>query len=112
MAKRAKGGGSLGASVIGAAAGHLVGKETAGRGMLGAGLGFIATRIATRSVPGAILVGGGLLAKTLYDRKRARDEEKRALAAMPARKVARDAADPDFGQPIPDQRQPDAIPPR
>ena len=26
-------------------------------------------RMATRSVPGAILVGGGLLAKTLYDRK-------------------------------------------
>ncbi|MCA1661103.1 MAG: hypothetical protein LC648_02605 [Novosphingobium sp.] len=26
-------------------------------------------RMATRSVPGAILVGGGLLAKTLYDRR-------------------------------------------
>ena len=31
-----------------------------------------ATRIATRSVPGAIMVGGALLAKTLYDRKRAK----------------------------------------
>jgi len=31
-----------------------------------------ATRIATRSVPGAIVVGGALLAKTLYDRKRAK----------------------------------------
>lgn len=29
-------------------------------------------RIATRSVPGAILVGGGLLAKTLYDRSKDR----------------------------------------
>ncbi|MET1754269.1 hypothetical protein ABVV53_02155 [Novosphingobium sp. RD2P27] len=27
-------------------------------------------RVATRSVPGAILVGGGLLAKTLYDRSK------------------------------------------
>jgi hypothetical protein len=31
-----------------------------------------ATRIATRSVPGAIVVGGALLAKTLYDRKRSK----------------------------------------
>jgi hypothetical protein len=30
------------------------------------------TRIATRSVPGAILVGGGLLAKVIYDRKKSR----------------------------------------
>jgi len=29
-------------------------------------------RLATRSVPGAILVGGGLLAKTLHDRRKAR----------------------------------------
>jgi hypothetical protein len=30
-----------------------------------------ALRIATRSVPGAIVVGGSLLAKTLYDRRKA-----------------------------------------
>ena len=35
-------------------------------------LGTMAVRIATRSVPGAIIVGGGLLAKALYDRKRAK----------------------------------------
>lgn len=29
-------------------------------------------RIAMQSVPGAIIVGGGLIAKTLYDRKKAR----------------------------------------
>ena len=29
-----------------------------------------AVRVATRSVPGAILVSGGLLAKTLHDRRR------------------------------------------
>ncbi len=35
-----------------------------------------AARIASRSVPGALLVGGGLLAKTLYDRGRARNAAK------------------------------------
>ncbi len=34
--------------------------------------GAAATRIATKSVPGAIIVGGGLLAKTLYERNKAR----------------------------------------
>lgn len=33
-------------------------------------VGAALVRIATRSVPGAILVGGGLLAKTLYDRRK------------------------------------------
>lgn len=33
-------------------------------------LGTAVARIATRSVPGAIIVGGGLLAKALYDRKK------------------------------------------
>ena len=43
-------------------------KRPVSRAIAGAAL----TRIATRSVPGALLVGGGLLAKTLYDRRRAR----------------------------------------
>lgn len=38
-------------------------------------LGAVATRLATRSVPGAILVGGALLAKTLYDRKHTYDAQ-------------------------------------
>ena len=29
-------------------------------------------RVATRSVPGAIVIGGGMLAKTLFDRRKAR----------------------------------------
>ncbi len=37
--------------------------------------GAALTRLATRSVPGAILVGGGLLAKTLYDRRRRKVED-------------------------------------
>jgi hypothetical protein len=43
-------------------------KRSIGRALAGAAL----TRIATRSVPGALVVGGGLLAKSLYDRRRAR----------------------------------------
>ncbi|RED16942.1 hypothetical protein [Parasphingopyxis lamellibrachiae] len=57
----------------GALGGH-VRNRTAGRGLLGAGIGLIAARVATRSLPGAALVGGGLVAKYLWDRKRERDE--------------------------------------
>ena len=41
-----------------------------GRSMKQTLLATAIARIATRSVPGAIIVGGGLLAKTLYDRRR------------------------------------------
>ena len=41
--------------------------------MLGFGAGLVAARIATRSLPGAALVGGGLLAKYLWDKKRERE---------------------------------------
>ncbi|HVR89887.1 MAG TPA: hypothetical protein VHG29_02185 [Novosphingobium sp.] len=40
-----------------------------GRSMTQTLIGTAIARIATRSVPGAILIGGGLLAKTLYDRR-------------------------------------------
>ncbi|MEQ1542428.1 MAG: hypothetical protein HOO94_02470 [Novosphingobium sp.] len=40
--------------------------------LLGGIAGALAVRLATRSVPGAIVVGGGILAKSLYDRRRAR----------------------------------------
>lgn len=56
------------------ALGGQVRNRTAGRGILGAGLGLIAARIATRSLPGAAMVGGGLVAKYLWDKKRERDE--------------------------------------
>jgi hypothetical protein len=42
-----------------------------GRSMAQTLLGTAVARVATRSVPGAILVGGGLLAKTLWDRAHA-----------------------------------------
>jgi hypothetical protein len=47
--------------------------DTGSKGTLLSGIaGAALVRIATRSVPGAIVVGGGLLAKTLYDRRRAK----------------------------------------
>lgn len=45
-------------------------KIVKGRSMAQTLIGTAIARVATRSVPGAILVGGGLLAKTLYDRRR------------------------------------------
>lgn len=42
-------------------------------------------KIATRSVPGAIVVGGGMLAKTLYDRRRGRRAEVEGEVAMQKR---------------------------
>lgn len=63
-----KGGGKLLNTAVNKA---LPPKEAAGAGLLGGIAGALAVRIATRSVPGAIVVGGGLLAKTLYDRRRA-----------------------------------------
>lgn len=53
-----------------------------GRSMGQTLLGTAIARIATRSVPGALLVGGGLLAKTLYDRKHARAAGKSGAEAI------------------------------
>ena len=58
-------------SIAGAVVGEVIGHRK-GHGLLGAGIGFIATRIATRSLPGALLVGGAILAKTVYDRRKER----------------------------------------
>jgi len=53
------------------------GKETArdvveNRTMLHTLASYAVARVATRSMPGAIVVGGGLLAKTLLDRRKSR----------------------------------------
>jgi hypothetical protein len=56
-------------SIAGAVVGDIIGRKS-GHGLLGAGIGLIATRIATRSLPGAILVGGALLAKKVYDHRK------------------------------------------
>jgi hypothetical protein len=56
-------------SIAGAVVGEIIGRKR-GHGLLGAGIGLVATRIATRSVPGLILVGGAIAAKALYDRRK------------------------------------------
>lgn len=48
-------------------------------------IGTALARVATRSVPGAIMVGGGLLAKTLYDRKRGKSAKVAGEAAVDAK---------------------------
>ncbi|WP_109355454.1 hypothetical protein [Sphingorhabdus sp. EL138] len=50
-------------------------KRGQGTGLLGFGVGVLAARIATRSLPGALLVGGAMVAKALYDRSRETEEE-------------------------------------
>jgi flavin-dependent dehydrogenase len=62
-------------TIAGAVVGEAVGRKR-GSGILGMGLGIVATRIATRSIPGALAVGGVLLAKTLYDRRKSKNESK------------------------------------
>lgn len=44
--------------------------------LLGTVAGAVALRVATRSVPGAIVVGGALIAKRVYDRKQAKAAKK------------------------------------
>ncbi|MBX9643248.1 MAG: hypothetical protein K2W91_03995 [Novosphingobium sp.] len=51
--------------------------------LLGGIAGAVAVRVATRSVPGAIVVGGAMIAKRLYDRKRARSAPKASEKAKP-----------------------------
>jgi hypothetical protein len=61
-----------------------------GRSMAQTLLGTAVARIATRSVPGALLVGGALVAKTLYDRtqnRRAAESEGEAKIEEQARKA-------------------------
>ena len=56
-------------------------QEAARKTMLGGVAGIMAMRVATRSVPGAILVGGALIAKRVYDRKQAKTGKKAAKKA-------------------------------
>lgn len=51
---------------------QIVQNKTLGQSLLS----FALARVATRSVPGAILVGGGALAKTLLDRRKNRRQAK------------------------------------
>jgi hypothetical protein len=60
-----------------------------GRSMTQTLIGTAVARIATRSIPGAILVGGALLAKTLFDR--AHGDKAQALDGE--QKIAKQAKD-------------------
>lgn len=73
------GGALLRRTVEGSLLGRAMGKGKAqkvikGRSMAQTLLGTAVARIATRSVPGAILIGGGLIAKALYDRKKGKPD--------------------------------------
>ncbi|WP_423140902.1 hypothetical protein ACOYW6_08520 [Parablastomonas sp. CN1-191] len=59
-----------------------------GRSMAQTLVGTAVARVATRSVPGAILVGGGLLAKTLWDRAHANRDEVAAGEAQVSEQAA------------------------
>lgn len=61
-----------------------------GRGMVQTLVVTAIARIATRSVPGAIVVGGGLIAKALYDRRKGAEAEVQGNKAV-ARRAAKGA---------------------
>ena len=60
-------------SIAGAVIGEVIGRKR-GHGLLGAGIGVVATRLATRSIPGLLLVGGAIAAKSIYDKRKGRKE--------------------------------------
>ena len=60
-------------SIAGAVVGEVIGRKR-GHGLLGAGIGVVATRLATRSIPGLLLVGGAIVAKSIYDQRKGRTE--------------------------------------
>ena len=58
-------------TIAGAGIGEVIGRKS-GNSWLGAGLGIVATRLATRSLPGLLLVGGAFAAKSMYDKRKER----------------------------------------
>lgn len=75
-------GAALGAASKGKGKKAAAGKVIKGRSMAQTLVGTAVARIATRSVPGAIVVGGGLLAKTLYDRRKGKQAAKDGTKAL------------------------------
>ena len=58
-------------TIAGAVIGEVIGRKS-GNGLLGAGLGIVATRLATRPISGLLLVGGAFAAKSMYDKRKER----------------------------------------
>lgn len=75
-------------TIAGALIGDAIGRRR-GNGLLGAGIGIAATRLATRSIPGGLLVGGAFVAKKLYDKRKERRlgvrPEPKKLSAGPSK---------------------------
>jgi hypothetical protein len=62
--------------------------ETATKRNIFAGIaGAVAMRVATRSVPGALVVTSGLVAKKLYDRRKARKDKSGSAGQNPKPKA-------------------------
>jgi hypothetical protein len=61
-------------SIAGDVIGEVIGRKR-GHGLLGAGIGLVATRVATRSIPGLLLVGGAIVAKSIYDKRKERADD-------------------------------------
>ncbi|MFN2258696.1 MAG: hypothetical protein ABR601_02520 [Parasphingopyxis sp.] len=79
--------------------GRTVANKVAGRGLLGAGVGLVATRLALRSLPGAALVGGGLFAKHLWDRRREKQAAHEEMSPEDAEMgIARAEGEPDIAE--------------
>lgn len=76
-------------TILGAVVGDAIGKRR-GNGLLDAGIGIAATRIATRSIPGALLVGGAFVAKKLYDKRK----EKRLVTHPEPKSIATGPTNP------------------
>ena len=58
-------------SIAGAVLGEVIGRKR-GHGLLGAGIGLVATRVASRSIPGLLFIGGAIAAKSIYDKRKNR----------------------------------------
>ena len=84
---------SLIRNIFTTAVGYEARKHTKGHGLRNFGLGMLAARIATRSIPGALLVGGALIAKKLYD-------DSKETEALPASEAVIEIE----GRPVPEER--------
>ncbi len=66
-----------------------VAKKTSDGGLVKTGLGYLVTRVATRSVPGALMVGGAYLGRHLWNRRKARKTAAGAAATSDKDALAR-----------------------
>ncbi len=62
-------------------------EEKAKRNLFAGIAGAVAMRVATRSVPGALVVTSGLVAKKLYDRRKAKQGKAKPTGQNPAPKA-------------------------